>query len=86
MTKLTKKEKETERFNAMKAMHTIVLALNNETGYFNNWILIVPDMADDDDLMDIACDEELFSDCVHCFKMLMRSVLKDGLYIAGKVY
>lgn len=78
MDKITK-----EKYELVKAMNTIVKSLNNEEAYYNHWIYIVPDGADDDDLYDIATDEELFNDTVKCFKRNMREYLKDGIYVGG---
>ena len=44
-----------ERYEIMKAMNTLVMALNNEDAYME-WIQTVPDQATDDDLMDVATD------------------------------
>lgn len=42
-----------ERFEALKSMNTIIRLMNDENAY-SSWIWIVPDGADDDNLMDIA--------------------------------
>lgn len=73
------------KYEMIKSMHTIVTALNNEEAYMK-WIYIVPDEADEDDLKDIAEDEELFELTVKCFKGIMKHYLKDGLYINNKLY
>ena len=41
-----------------------------------------------EDLRDIAEDEdeECFSDAVKCFEKIMRDYIKDGIYVAGKLY
>lgn len=78
MDKITK-----EKYELVKAMNAIVKSLNNEEAYYNHWIDIVPDEADDDDLYDIAIDEELFNDTVKLFKRNMREYLKDGIYVGG---
>lgn len=74
------------RFEVLKAMNTIVKNLNNEDGY-EYWIYTIPDGADDDELLDIAFeDEDTFIEAVDSFKRIMKSCLEDGLYIAGKLY
>lgn len=47
-----------EKYELLKAMHTIVQSLNYEGAYFDRWILIIPDGATDEDLHDIAEDED----------------------------
>ena len=47
-----------EKYELLKAMHTIVQSLNHEGAYFDRWILIIPDGATDEDLHDIAEDED----------------------------
>ena len=50
------------------------------------WILTVPDQATDDDLMDIATDDELFADACTAFKSAMRDYSEDGFYIDKRVW
>lgn len=78
----------TEKFELLKAMNTIVRSLNHEGAYYDRWILIVPDEATDEDLRDIAedDDDEIFRDSVKCFEGIMRDYIKDGIYVAGKLY
>lgn len=73
-------------FETLKAMNTIILALNNEEAYFDSWILTVPDEATDEDFEYIAGDYELFTDAVKLFKELMKEYLDDGLYIGDILY
>ena len=75
-----------EKYELVKAMNEIVMSLNNEDAYYNHWIFIVPDEANDDDFYDIATDEELFNDTVKCFKRNMREYLKDGIYVGNELY
>ena len=75
-----------ERFEALKSMNTIIKSMNDESAY-NAWIYIIPDGADDDELMEIAEeDEESFEDACKLFAELVRKYMKYGLYIDGKVY
>lgn len=74
------------KIEILKAMNTIILALNNEEAYFDSWILTVPDEATDEDFEYIADDPELFTDAVKLFKELMKEYLDDGLYIGDILY
>jgi len=74
-----------ERYEITKAMHTIVRLMNNEDAYMQ-WILIVPDEASDEDLWDVAEDDELFADACGAFKSIMKHFGKDGFYIDKKVW
>ena len=75
-----------EKYELMKAMHTIVQSLNDERAYFDRWILLVPDGATDEDLRDIAEDEELFTESVKCFKEIMGDYLDGGIYVDKNLY
>lgn len=75
-----------ERYDFVKAMQTIVVSLNNENAYFNNWVYIVPDGAAESDFLDIASDEEYFGRVVACFKRLMSKYLEDGLFVGRQLY
>jgi len=77
-----------ERFNALKAMNTIVRLANDEAVYCE-WIYIIPDQADDEELMDIAMDQpDTYADACGLFLRLMRSksMKNGGLYIGAEVY
>lgn len=74
-----------ERYEIMKAMNTLVMAMNNEDAYME-WILTVPDQATDDDLMDIAKDDGLFADACAAFKSAMHDYSEDGFYIDKRVW
>lgn len=73
------------RFEIVKAMHSIICAMNNEEAYFR-WIYIVPDEADEEDLRDIAASDELFADAVSAFKRIFTAYKDDGLFIDKKVW
>lgn len=72
-----------QRFEALKAMNLLIKNMNNEDAYYQEWILIVPDEADDIDLMGIAEDEELFADATRTFLDCMLMYGPDGLFIGG---
>ena len=77
-----------ERFEALKAMNTLIKMVNDERVYMS-WIYVIPDEADDEELLDIAeNDSEIYRDAAELFKKLMKSnaVQRDGLYIGGEVY
>lgn len=74
-----------ERYEIMKAMHTLVMAMNNEDAYME-WIMTVPDEASGDDLMDIATDDELFAEACAAFKSAMQEYGGDGFYIDKRVW
>ena len=73
-----------ERYNALKAMNTLMLLMNNEEAYYSAWIMIVPDEATDEDLMNIADDEDLYKEAVTCYLDCMYLYGKDGLYIGAQ--
>ena len=75
-----------EKFEALRSMNTIIKSMNDESAY-NAWIYIIPDGADDDELMEIAEeDEDSFKDACNLFAKLVRKYMKCGLYIDGEVY
>lgn len=75
-----------ERFEALKSMNTIIKSMNDESAY-TSWIYIIPDEADDDELREIAEeDEESFRDACNLFAKLVKKYMKYGLYIEGEVY
>lgn len=75
-----------EKFEALRSMNNIIKNMNDESAY-NAWIYIIPDGADDDELMEIAEeDEETFEDACKLFARLIVNYMKYGMYIDGKVY
>ena len=75
-----------ERFETIKSMNTIIKSMNDESAY-TAWIYVIPDEADDDELREIAEeDEESFEDACKLFARLVKKYMKYGLYIDGKVY
>ena len=78
-----------ERYEAIKAMNTLVKCLNNEEAYYGSWIYVVPDEASDDELMEIASEdyqEDTFKEASALFLQLMYEYGPDGLYIGGALY
>ena len=83
---MTRNEK--DRYENLKAMHTIVQSLNNENAYYTYWIENFPDCPQEDDFEFMSEEEEkdLYKETVECFLYLMKRFAKDGLYIGGDLY
>ena len=77
-----------ERYETLKAMNLLAKEVNDEGFYYDHWIYIVPDEADDDELREIAYDDEdIFSDAVRCFINHFSKYAKEGgLYLGGARY
>ena len=77
-----------ERYETLKAMNLLAKTVNDEGFYYDHWIYIVPDEADDDELREIAYDDEdVFSDSVRCFiNHFSKYAKEDGLYLGGARY
>ena len=75
-----------EKFETLRSMNTIIKNMNDESAY-DAWIYIIPDGADDDELQEIAEeDEESFEDACKLFAELVKKYMKYGLYVDGEVY
>lgn len=75
-----------ETFEMLKAMNTLVKLMNNEGAYME-WIYIIPDQADDEELMDIVTNyPDIVKDAVECFNDICKSYAQDGYYVDKKVY
>lgn len=61
-----------ERFNAVKAMNLLVLALNNENAQIR-WSVVVPDEATDEDLLTISQDDDLMNEVTKNFIRIMAA-------------
>ena len=72
-----------QRYEAVKSMHELVLALNNESAYFDHWIYLVPDCPEEADFWDIAADTKMFKDVCRCFYRIVRDYGEDGFYVGG---
>lgn len=91
ISKMTTQEK--DRLNAIIAMHTMVINMNDESAY-TTWTYLVPDDAGEQDFIDFAINDEgagvnhLFDQAATLFKRLWeRYAKKDkGLYIGDKCY
>lgn len=76
-----------EKYFMLKYMNEIIKCINDETAYYNNWILIVSDEASDEELVDIATDDEIYADACKLFaKLVAKYYPTGGFYIGEKVY
>lgn len=66
-------------FELVKAMHTVVTYLNNEDEV-EPWFFAYPDGADDDELMEIAGDEESMDYICSNFRRRMLRAAKEGWF------
>lgn len=69
------------KLETLKAMHNIVCLMNDEDAY-GSWINLIPDQATNDDLAEIANDEDdsIYNDAVVLFMRLCSNYGKDGLF------
>ena len=67
------------KFNIVKGMNEIVKAMNDEDAYMK-WVEVVPDEATDEDLQEIAEDDDLFRYTVKTFNNL-NCLYGDDLYL-----
>lgn len=76
------------RFEVLKAMNTLARATNDEGFMSNHWLYIIPDEADDEELLDIAVnDEDIFNDAVSCFLgSWSKYAHTGGLVVGNKAY
>lgn len=72
-----------ERYEAVRAMHELVVGLNDEGAYYDHWIYLVPDCPADEDFWYIAEQTDLFKEVCRCFCRLIRDYGEDGFYIGG---
>lgn len=66
------KEKAAEN---IKAMHQLVLNLNDESAY-ESWITIVPDEPSDEDFEYIVTETELYDEAIRCFRYIVKSYMR----------
>lgn len=72
-----------DRFENLSAMNTLIKSLNDENAYFNHWVYIVPDGADEEELLCIAEDELQFANAAACFIWCMKRYTRKGLFVGG---
>lgn len=63
-----------DRFNLLKAMDFIIFSLDDETPYYQEWISVVPDCAEDDDFQFIANDNELYDLACRTFEKIIKEI------------
>ena len=76
---MTRNELEVLRMNLVGGMNEYVKCMNDENAYMA-WIMIVPDEATEEDLQDIAEDDEMFQEVVELFNKLIKRY-GDDLYL-----
>jgi hypothetical protein len=76
---MTRNEFEVLRMNLVGGMNEYVKCMNDENAYMA-WIMIVPDEATEEDLQDIANDDEIFQEVVELFNKLIKRY-GDDLYL-----
>lgn len=69
-----------DRARIVKYMNYLVVSMNNEDAYYEHWIHLVPDCADDEDFDEIAHDDELYGEVCKLFRELMGLYGADGFY------
>lgn len=74
---MTKEKLNVLRKNLVKGMNEYIQCLNDETAYYDYWIMLVPDEATEDDLQDIAEDDELFNETCVLFGKLIKKYGDD---------
>lgn len=62
------------RMTQLKAMHDLMCEANDEYIYMA-WINLMPDCPSDEDIKDIALDDELYNEC---FDLFVKLIAKDG--------
>lgn len=91
------RQREDERANAaklgaeklafVKAMHTIIRSLNDESYYFDRWINVMPDCPTEEDFEDFAKkdNEDILEELAAMFAYIMTDACKDEkpFYIGG---
>lgn len=70
-----------ERAKLIKAMHTIMLAMNDERAYMA-WIDVVPDCPYEEDFFYIAGDVELYDETCKLFRHILSTYGKSGFTVA----
>lgn len=67
-------------FELLKAMETVVRSMNNDEA-IEPWLMCgVPDGADDDEIMEMAADDDSMEWACASFGRIMRRFSKDGWF------
>ena len=70
----------TNRLKALRAMNQLMIMMNDEYAY-DEWICVVPDGATEDDLCDIAWDDESYQSVERLFFYLCKEYGQAGLWV-----
>lgn len=62
------------RISQLKSMHSLMCTANDE-GIYMTWILLMPDEPTDEDIEDIAEDDEAYNEC---FDLFVKLIAKKG--------
>ena len=74
-----------DKLELLEAMNVIMKHMNNEDAYFGDWLSLVPDGADDEDLEAIANDDgEYMEQIANCFRANMEFYGRDGFICCGR--
>lgn len=65
------------RIRKLKAMHEMVLNIDNEE-YYMTWIYTIPDEPSKEDFEDIAEDIETYNEAEELFKRLIVKAIKNN--------
>lgn len=65
------------RIRKLKAMHEMVLNIDDEN-YYMTWIYTVPDEPTEEDFIDIAEDIETYNETEELFKRLIVKAIKNN--------
>jgi thioredoxin-like negative regulator of GroEL len=69
------------KYEVLKAMNRIMVRMNDMRAY-DEWILVVPDEASDEDLMRIAEDVELYAEAEALFFRICNRYGSTGLFFS----
>ncbi len=65
------------RIRKLKAMHELVLNIDDEN-YYMTWIYTIPDEPTEEDFIDIAEDVEMYNEIEELFKRLITKAIKNN--------
>lgn len=73
-----------EKFELLKAMNFIVRMMNDQGAYID-WIFTIPDEASEDELLDIALDEdeEVFREACELFREICHEYVDAGFFLGA---
>lgn len=74
-----------ENLKLVKAMHTIVRSMNDESAYYNHWIYVMPDGATEEDFEYFSEDDEEMKSLCKCFRRIIKKYGDSG-FVSGDFY